>query len=60
MQYIVEPLANLMKWSFGILEWGGNLPIVLFIILGFVMMIYWIMLQKKYNAIAENDSNQIK
>lgn len=60
MQYIVEPIGELFEWSFGILEYFENLPNYAFIIIGFIGMIYWLILQKRYNKQADQNPDQIK
>lgn len=60
MQWLVFPLGDLIKWTFGILESFENLPNVMFIIVGFIGFGYWMMLQNKYNKEAENNPNQLK
>lgn len=66
MQYIVEPIAALIKWTFdNILVPIGELPALInpnniFIIIGFIGMFYWLFLQSKYNKKAAEDPNQIK
>jgi hypothetical protein len=66
MQYIVEPIAALIKWSFdNILVPIGELPAFanpnnIFLVIGFIGMFYWLNLQRKYNKEAENNPDQIK
>lgn len=55
MQYITEPIAQLIKFTFDyILIPLGELPTAvnpntLFMVIGFVGLIYWLFLQKKFN-----------
>jgi hypothetical protein len=60
MYYLLKPLEDLFVWSFGILENLGNLPNNAFIVLGFVLMFYWLYLQGKFNKEAAANPNQIK
>jgi len=66
MEYIVGPIAALIKWTFDeILVPIGELPDLvnpnyLFLALGFVGLGYWLFLQKKFNNQAANNPNQIK
>jgi len=66
MQEIVGPIAALIKWTFDeVLVPIGELPDIinpnyLFLGLGFIGLIYWLLFQKKYNKQAANDPNQIK
>ena len=49
MYYLLKPLEDLFVWSFGIMENLGNIPNDIFLVFGFVMMFYWLNLQRKYN-----------
>lgn len=60
MYYLLKPLEDLFLWSFGILESLENLPNNIFIVLGFVMLGYWLYLQGKFNKEAAANPNQIK
>lgn len=60
MYYLLKPFEDLFVWSFGILENLGNIPNDIFLVLGFVMMFYWLNLQGKFNKAAANNPNQIK
>jgi len=66
MEYIVGPIAALIKWTFdNILVPIGELPDLInpnyiFLLIGFVGMFYWFFLQRKYNKQADNNPNQIK
>jgi hypothetical protein len=53
-------LADLMQWTFGILEWVGDKLNYGLIALGFFGFFYWMNLQMKFNKEAENNPNQIK
>ncbi|HLV52532.1 MAG TPA: hypothetical protein VKY29_00830 [Cryomorphaceae bacterium] len=61
MDYIVNPIAWLIKWSFDhILVPIGELPTIinpntLFIIVGFVGLFYWLRTQVKYNHKAQRE-----
>jgi len=66
MEYIVGPIAALIKWTFDeILVPIGELPDLInpnyiFLALGFIGLFYWLWMQKKYNDQAANDPNQIQ
>lgn len=60
MYYLLKPIEDLFVWSFGILESLQNMPNIAFIILGFVMLGYWLMLQSKYNKEAAANPDQLK
>lgn len=53
-------IGDLMQWTFGIFEVIGNSFNYLLLILGFVGFGIWMNMQKKYNAEAEANPNQIK
>ncbi len=61
MEYIVGPIAALIKWTFdNILVPIGELPAFMnpnniFIVLGFVGLFYWLNLQGKYNKKAKSE-----
>jgi hypothetical protein len=66
MQEIVGPIAVLIKWTFdNILVPIGELPDVInpnYIFSGvvFIGLIYWLLLQKRYDNQAAKDPNQLK
>lgn len=55
-------LGDLLESTFVILQQDmiGDLMNYALIVLGFVGLFYWLNWQKKFNAQAENDPNQIK
>ncbi len=56
LQSILDPFANFIVWSFeNILENLGNLPNVLFVLIGFVGLFYWLKTQGNYNTKAEKE-----
>ncbi len=61
MQYIVEPIAALIKWTFdNLLVPIGDLtglmnPNTIFTILGGLGLLYWLRMQSKYNKKAEQE-----
>ncbi|HEX4886646.1 MAG TPA: hypothetical protein VFV37_01250 [Luteibaculaceae bacterium] len=56
LQSILEPIEAFITWTFvNILENLGNLPNVLFILVGFVGLGYWLKLQGKFNKKAQHD-----
>ena len=57
---LIEPIGDLMVWTFGIFEFIGNSFNWLVIIGGFIGLFIWLFMQKKYNAEAENNPDQIK
>ena len=63
MEYIVNPIARLLKWSFDfILVPMGELPAIIhpnniFIVIGAIGFLYWLRLQVKYNAKARNEGS---
>lgn len=66
MEYIVGPIAALIKWTFdNILVPIGELPDIInpnyiFIVVGCLGLVYWLFLQQKYNKQADNTPGQIK
>ncbi len=60
MDYIWIPIANFFQWTFGILESLNMTPNNIFLIGGFVGLIYWCMRQGRYNKEAANNPNQLK
>jgi len=53
---VLNVIADIVVWTFEhVLEPLGNIPNVLFIILGFVGLFTWLNIQKKYNKKAEED-----
>jgi hypothetical protein len=57
---IFHAIADLLTWTFGIFEVIGNTFNYAVILLGFVGLFYWLNLQRKFNAEAESNPNQIK
>lgn len=53
-------IGDLLQWTFQIFEHIGDLANYSFILLGFFGLFYWLIKQKKFNAIAANDPNKIK
>ncbi len=60
MDWLVNPIADFMVWTFGLLECLQNTPNWIFIIVGFLGMFYWLYLQRKFNRQADADPNQLK
>ena len=66
MQYIVNPIAFILKWSFDhILVPLGELPALinpntLFWIIIVTGLITWLFMQRRYNEEAANNPNQLK
>ena len=50
---ICVAIGEFFRWTFGILEAGENIVNWAFIVLGFLGMIYWLMLQARYNKEAK-------
>ena len=58
---VIDALGDFILWTTQILfENVGNIFNTSCIILGFVGLLYWLNLQRKFNNQAENNSNQIK
>lgn len=61
MQYILDPIAFIIKWSFDyILVPLGELPAIInpnniFILIGAIGFVYWLYLQGQYNKKAERE-----
>jgi len=61
MQYILDPIAFIIKWSFDhILVPIGDLPNIInpnyiFLFIGFIGLFYWLNLQNKYNKKADRE-----
>lgn len=53
-------LGDLLTAFFDLFENAGNIPNYFFVTLGFVLLFWWLSLQKKYNAQADADSKQLK
>lgn len=53
-------LGDLFTAFFDLFENLGDIPNWIFIITGFVLLFWWLGLQKKYNAKAASDSKQLK
>lgn len=58
LQDILDPIATFIVWTFeSILEVLGNSPVtpnLIFIIVGFVGLVYWLRLQGKFNEKAKS------
>lgn len=50
-------LGDVFYAFFGLLKKMGNIPNYTFIALGFVGLIYWLNLQKKYNKKAQKEGS---
>jgi len=53
-------LGDIFLWTFQMFEVIGNLFNYALIVLGFFGLFFWLNLQKKYNAEAERNHNQLK
>ena len=53
-------LNEMFNVFFGVFEKAGNLPNYFFVAVGFVLLFWWLGLQKKYNEKAESDPKQLK
>lgn len=53
MDEIVTPIGRALEWSFGILEWMGDMPWILMMWGGFAGILLWCKMQAKYNKEAE-------
>lgn len=56
-------LGDVLQWTFNILE--NDMPTTFLVntgavLLGFVGLFYWLNLQRKFNAQAEKDADQLK
>ncbi|MDC3252728.1 hypothetical protein OAU25_00575 [Crocinitomicaceae bacterium] len=56
-------IGDFLTWTFNILE--NDMPTTFLVntgavLLGFVGLFYWLNLQRKFNAQAENDPDQLK
>jgi hypothetical protein len=57
---IFHAIGDFLTWTLGIFDVIGNTFNYAVIVLGFVGLFYWLNLQRKFNAQAENDPNQLK
>jgi hypothetical protein len=57
---LFHAIGDFLTWTFGIFEFIGNSFNYAVILLGFVGLFYWLNLQRKFNAQAENDPNKLK
>ncbi len=62
MRYLVEPLGQLIVWTFDnilvpIGDLGAANPNNLFIVMGFLGLFYWLFRQAKYNQIAKEQGS---
>jgi len=55
-------IGDFLTWTFTLLQADmiGNIFNYSCIVLGFIGLFYWLNWQKKFNAQAENDPNQLK
>lgn len=61
MEWLTEPLAQFITWSFDtLLVPMQNMPNVAFILLGFFGLFSWLRIQTKLSAKAANNPDQIK
>lgn len=60
MDYIFIPIANFFQWTFTWMEALANKPNWIFITGGILGLVYWCVLQGKYNKQAANNPNQLK
>lgn len=59
MTDIVYAIGDFLQWTFKILETLGNLPNVLFIILGFVGVAFWLFKQNAFTKRDEREGNLV-
>lgn len=57
---VFHAIGDLLTWTFGIFEVIGNTFNYSVIVLGFVGLFYWLNLQRKFNAQAASNPDQIK
>ena len=60
MGWLVSLLESLFQWTFGLLKITTELPWQFFTLVITAGLGYWLFCQKKYNAQAEADENQLK
>ena len=53
MKDILFALGDLFEATFEILPVLGNLPNIIFTIIGFILLFFWIRMQHRYNREAE-------
>lgn len=53
-------IADFLTWTLSIFDSIGNVFNYGCIVLGFIGLFYWLNLQRKFNAEAENNAGQIK
>ncbi|MDQ3192834.1 MAG: uracil phosphoribosyltransferase [Bacteroidota bacterium] len=53
MNELIYGLGELFQESFKVLEALGNIPNYIFIVIGFILLFYWIKEMAKYNREAE-------
>ncbi len=51
---IVYALGDFFEWTFQILPFLGNIPNILFLAIGSVLFIYWMMEMRKHAQAGEN------
>lgn len=52
-------LGDVFTWTFKILESLGNLPNILFVIIGFVGLAFWLMKQSQYSKRDKREGNLV-
>jgi len=53
-------IGDIAYWFFDLFSKLGNLPNIGFTVLSFVLLFWWMKLQKKYNDEATSNTNQLK
>ena len=52
-KYVVYAIGDFFEWTFGILPILGNLPNLIFLIIGSVLFIYWMMQMRGHSRAGE-------
>lgn len=60
LRAIFEMIGDIFLWTFQMFEVIGNSFNYMLIVLGFIGLFIWLNMQKKYNAEAENNHDQLK
>lgn len=60
MDWLVSILESIFQFTFNLIKPLEDIPWIIFSLLITFGLLYWLMWQKKYNAQAEADENQIK
>lgn len=60
MGWLVSILESIFQFTFNLIKPLEDIPWIIFSLLITFGLLYWLMWQKKYNAQAEADENQIK